>query len=337
MHSCLPEESRMRSIGPENTLGDFLRTRREKLQPEDVGILRMPGRRVPGLRREEVADLAGVSLDYYLRLEQGKDSRPSDQVVVGLARALLLDGESRQYLMKLAQPRPFVRLASEEQVTEAVAELLNQWSHLPAYVCDANQNVVAVNPLANQLASTILIPGINHLVAAYDDYAIFCAQPADYEHRAIEEAGWETALRNITAALRFNGDPADPKFREVVGLLSERYPAFRRIWALHDAKPQLNGKSLLDVDTFGWVELNWQTLNVPGAANLFVTLYFAEAGSRGADALAYLAARQQGDARAAEVRDHADQLESDELAAKRSSAARPASSDGVKTRTAQSS
>nr|AGU09723.1 Helix-turn-helix domain [uncultured organism] len=327
----------MRSIGPENTLGDFLRTRREKVQPEDVGIMRMPGRRVPGLRREEVADLAGVSLDYYLRLEQGKDSRPSDQVVVGLARALLLDGESRQYLMKLAQPRPFVRLASEEQVNEAVTELLKQWAHMPAYVCDANQNVLAVNPLANALSSTILIPGINHLVASYDDYAVFCAQPADYEHRAIEEAGWEGALRNITAALRFNGDPADPKFREVVGLLSERHPAFRRIWALHEAKPQLNGKSLLEVETFGWVELSWQTLNVPGAANLFVTLFFAEAGSRGADALAYLTSRLQENAQVEELRDQTDQLDSDELAARRSTAARSVASDGVKTRTAQSS
>ncbi|MBF4572495.1 helix-turn-helix domain-containing protein [Herbiconiux sp. VKM Ac-1786] len=327
----------MRSIGPENTLGAFLRARRETVQPEDVGILRLPGRRVPGLRREEVADLAGVSLDYYLRLEQGKDSRPSDQVVVGLARALLLDGEGRQYLMKLAQPQPFIRAAPEEQINDAVAELLTQWSHMPAYVCDANQNVLAVNPLATALASSILVPGINHLVAAYDDYAAFCAQPSDYDRRTVEEAGWEGALRNLTAALRFNGDPADPKFREVLGLLSERHPAFRRIWALHEAKPQLSGTSMFEVETFGWVELSWQTLNVPGPANLSVTLHFAAAGSRGADALAYLAARGKATNHGAELRDRPGQFETDELAAKRSTASRPAASEGTNTRTAQSS
>lgn len=311
----------MRSTGPENPLGDFLRARRERVQPEQVGIMRLPGRRVPGLRREEVADLAGVSLDYYLRLEQGKDSRPSDQVVAGLARALLLDDVSRQYLMKLAQPRPFVRVVREEQITDAVAALLGQWSQMPAWVCDGNQNVLAVNPLARALSPTILVPGINHLIAAYEDYAAFCGQPADYEHREVEEAGWEGALRNLTAALRYNGDPADPRFHEVVGYLSERHAAFRRIWALHEARPQLSGTSLFEVGSFGWVELDWQSLDLPGASNLFVTLVFAEAGSRGAEALAYLAAQL-------------DQRDGDELAARKSIASRPVGSEAENTSTA---
>lgn len=165
----------MRSPGYENTLGEYLRARREVVQPEEVGIARDAGRRVPGLRREEVAELSGVSPDYYLRLEQGKDSRPSDQVIAGLSRALLLDDDSRQYLTKLAQRRPFVRRVTRHRLSSSVTGLLRQWSHMPAYVSDANQNVLAVNALATAIAPTILLAGVNQLVAAYDAHAKFSA------------------------------------------------------------------------------------------------------------------------------------------------------------------
>lgn len=322
---------------PENTLGDFLRTRREQVQPEQVGLMRSSGRRVPGLRREEVADLAGVSLDYYHRLEQGKDTRPSDQVVAGLSRALLLDHDGRRYLTKLAQPQPFVRALPEAHVSEAVAELLAQWAHMPAHVYDANLNVVAANPLARALAPKHLKPGINQLMEAYGDHAEFLADLAPTPERATQEDAWEHALRKLTAAFRFNADPVDPGFRDVVGHLSARYSAFRRIWALHEAKPLLSGKSTFEIERHGWCELNWQTLDVPGPVSLFVTVHFAAAGSRAAHALESLATGRHNAPASSPPGDDAAQRGADELSARRSTAASESASDGVKTRTARSS
>lgn len=324
----------MRSPGYENTLGEYLRARREVVQPEEVGIARDAGRRVPGLRREEVAELARVSPDYYLRLEQGKDSRPSDQVIAGLSRALLLDDDSRQYLTKLAQRRPFVRRVTRHRLSSSVTGLLRQWSHMPAYVSDANQNVVAVNALATAIAPNILLSGVNQLVAAYDAHAKFSADPVESDQYALQAAAWTDALRKMTAALRFHGDPADPEFRDVVGLLSTRYPAFRDIWALHEARPHIHGTSSFDVEEFGWVEFTWQTLEVPGPADLFVTLHFAEPGSRAADVLASLSTRR---AAPADVIGPESQSDADELASRRSSATRAESPEGTKTRTARSS
>lgn len=322
---------------PENTLGDFLRTRREQVQPEQVGLMRSTGRRVPGLRREEVADLAGVSLDYYHRLEQGKDTRPSDQVVAGLARALLLDHDSRRYLAKLAQPRPFVHAIPDAQVSETVAELLAQWSHMPAHVGDANLNVLAANPLAHALAPKHLKPGINQLIEAYSEHAAFLADAEPTPERRPQEEAWEAALRKLTAAFRFNADPIDPGFRDVVGHLSAGYSAFRRIWALHEAKPLLNGKSMFEIEHHGWCELHWQTLDVPGPVNLFVTVHFAAAGSRAAQALEYLTTGHLRTSSPSPRGDDAAQLGLDELSARRATTASELASDGVKTRTASSS
>jgi transcriptional regulator with XRE-family HTH domain len=326
----------MRPARPEKTLGEFLRARRERVQPEEVGIMRAPGRRVPGLRREEVADLAGVSLDYYLRLEQGKASRPSDQVVAGLARALRLDPDGRRYLMKLAQPRPFMRIA-QEQHTDDIVELLSQWSHMPAYISDANQNIVAVNALATALVPQLLVPGINHVVAAYDQYAAFMSRASEHGDRSAEEAAWEDTLRTITAALRFNGNPADPAFQEIVGLLTSRHPAFRRIWALHEARPQLNGRVSVHTEDFGWIDLSWQNLDAPGAADLYVTLLFAADGSRAAHALAQLSTKQGEAPMNGEGGEESAQPETDELDSRRAIAARPDSSAGTKTSRAHSS
>ncbi|GAA2246772.1 helix-turn-helix transcriptional regulator [Herbiconiux moechotypicola] len=281
----------MTPFTPGSQLGDYLRARRQRTTPEQVGLVAKPGRRVPGLRREEVAELAGVSPDYYLRLEQGKDRRPSDQVIAGLARALRLDDDARRYLVRLAAPRPFLRPATESHpLSASVTALLDQWATLPAYATDANQNVLAATSLARALAPGLLRPGVNLLVSAFEQAAHVTTESPDAE----EGAEWESTLREMTAAFRYHGDLDDPGFHQIVGALTNRYPLFRTLWAEHDARPQLSGVRPAHVDTFGWVDFRWQTLDVPGPAPHFITILFPTAGSRGIEALDHLA-RRSGD------------------------------------------
>ncbi|GAA0422668.1 helix-turn-helix transcriptional regulator [Leifsonia naganoensis] len=274
-------------------LGEYLRARRELVQPHQVGIVVQPGRRVPGLRREEVAELAGVSPDYYLRIEQGRDRRPSEQVLTALARALLLDEDSRQYLLRLARPRPFIRRAPDDgRISDGVAQLLAQWDHTPAYVTDANQNILAANALIDGIAPGILVPGTNMLVSGFESYARLSATLADPTAEELEVVElWEQTLRELTASMRYYGDPDDPRLQEIVGALSARYRLFRTIWAEHDAKPQVSGVKRAFVPPLGWIDFRWQTLEIPRTAGQFITTFFGEPGSAAAQAIAYLAAR----------------------------------------------
>ena len=119
-----------------NVIGEYLRARRELVQPEDVGLQNLGRRRTPGLRREEVAMLAGVSADYYIRLEQGRDQHPSAQVLDALARVLQLDEEATAHLHGLAQPPPRRRRRSSrpERAPDAVVQLIRSWPTTPAYL-----------------------------------------------------------------------------------------------------------------------------------------------------------------------------------------------------------
>lgn len=274
-------------------LGEYLRARRELVQPHQVGIVVQPGRRVPGLRREEVAELAGVSPDYYLRIEQGRDRRPSEQVLTALARALLLDEDSRQYLLRLARPRPFIRPAPDDgRISDGVAQLLAQWDHTPAYVTDANQNILAANALIDGIAPGILVPGTNMLVSGFESYARLSATLSDPTAEEVEVVElWEQTLRELTASMRYYGDPDDPRLQEIVGALSARYRLFRTIWAEHDAKPHVSGVKRAFVPPLGWIDFRWQTLEIPRTAGQFITTLFGEPGSAAAQAIAYLAAR----------------------------------------------
>lgn len=278
-------------------LGEYLRARRELVQPHQVGIVVQPGRRVPGLRREEVAELAGVSPDYYLRIEQGRDRRPSEQVLTALARALLLDEDSRQYLLRLARPRPFIRRAPDDgRISDGVAQLLAQWDHTPAYVTDANQNILAANALIDGIAPGILVPGTNMLVSGFESYARLSATLSDPTAEELEVVElWEQTLRELTASMRYYGDPDDPRLQEIVGALSARYRLFRTIWAEHDAKPHVSGVKRAFVPPLGWIDFRWQTLEIPRTAGQFITTFFGEPGSAAAQAIAYLAARPSPD------------------------------------------
>lgn len=259
-------------------LASFLVARRAQVQPEDVGLPRDPGRRVEGLRRPEVAELAGISVDYYLRLEQGRDRQPSTQVITALARALKLDANGVEYLHRIAaDSRPAARSVT---LPSEVTQFLNQWEHAPAYVSEAHHDVVAVNAAARLLAPTTLIVGRNILMDVFE-----------WDVPAGGEAHWEETARRLVAALRFDANPHSERLQEIVGTLSVSSRAFRRMWAEHDARPQTTGVGAHRIDGNGWVELHWLTFDVPGVPGHHLTTFYGDPGSEGEAALARLVER----------------------------------------------
>ena len=244
------------------TLGQYLRGRRAQLQPADVGLAAEPGRRVTGLRREEVADLAGISREYYIRLEQGRHHQVSEQVLASLTRALRLDADAAAYFYRLALPAPPTAVARPvPPVSELVHRLVEQWSDAPVYVLDRNQDILVANELAHALQPSFAVAGGNCVAAA------FLAPP---EGRGLES--WRRTARAAVAALRFHGDPSDPRLQEIVGDLSVRDADFREMWASLEARPLTFGESPAFVDGFGFGEMPWQCLDVPGGHFLLVWL-----------------------------------------------------------------
>jgi transcriptional regulator with XRE-family HTH domain len=176
-------------VSQNSLLGDYLRARRELVTPEDVGLQATGIRRVTGLRREEVAMLAGISSDYYLRLEQGRDHNPSIQVLEALARVLLLDQAGIDYLLSLATPAPRrrARRPKREHVPASIAELLDTL-RLPAFVEGRYFDVLAANSLARALSPN-LQAGHNVLRSVFLDPAEKALYP-----------DWTTALRSWSPA-----------------------------------------------------------------------------------------------------------------------------------------
>ncbi|OII06931.1 helix-turn-helix transcriptional regulator [Curtobacterium sp. MCBA15_008] len=264
-------------------LGEYLRARRAILQPRDVGVVSLTARRVPGLRRDEVARLAGISQEYYLRLEQGRDRQPSEQVVTALGRALRLDPAGVEHMGRLAQmrhgdlPR---RLPPEleAQLDAGLGVMLNQWTNTPTYIMDGNQDVVIVNPLASAMSGGGLASGVNIPLTVFSDAA----------RAAFED--WEETAERTVATLRFNSDPEDVRLQEIVGTLSIRDPEFRRLWARHDARPHHIGEIRQYVDGHGFVSLQCQTLLVPGPRRHVLVAFHAAPGTPGNDALETLRA-----------------------------------------------
>jgi len=271
-------------------LADYLRARRGSLLPEDVGYPRDSNRRVRGLRREEVAQLAGISLEYYVRLEQGRDHQISEQVLSSLARALQLDDNGRTYFYRLALPSP--RAAADttarKPVSETVLQLLEQWSSTPAYLFDRNQDIIMANDLAAALSPGYMVPGNNLPLMLFG--ADSAMRAGDY---------WRANARASVAALRYSGDPDDPRLQEIVGTLSVRDHDFRRMWADHEVHPLVGGVSPNYVEGFGLIEFRWQILDVPDGNYMNVRL--ADPDSLAGAALRHLASELRSGIRAVPV------------------------------------
>ncbi|AZM61568.1 MULTISPECIES: helix-turn-helix domain-containing protein [unclassified Streptomyces] len=269
----------MEDMPEENLLGDYLRARRELVTPEDIGLPTHGIRRVAGLRREEVAMLAGISSDYYLRLEQGRDRNPSTQVLDALARVLQLDDTATSYLHQLAAPRPRARRRSRRRaVPPATAQLLETIG-LPAFVTDRSLDVVAANALATALAPGIRV-GENRLRSFFLD-------PAE---QALHTDWKDTAARCVAAfRRRLGSDVDDPRVVRLVGELSLASEEFRQVWARHDVRQTGNGPIGIDHPQVGRMDLTMSKMDIDGPEVLSLAVYHAEPGSEAADRLALLA------------------------------------------------
>jgi transcriptional regulator with XRE-family HTH domain len=259
-------------------LGDYLRARRAQVRPEDAGVVVTGVRRTPGLRREEVATLAGISADYYLRLEQGRDRNPSAQVLDALARVLRLDATARAHLHELAAgPAPARPRLRRETVPTGVAMLLTSIG-LPAFVENRRFDVLAANPLAEAL-STGMRPGANRLRSFVLD---------EREHALWTD--WEAGLEGLVAGFRtsIGAGEGDPAVARLVGELSLASEPFRRAWARHDVRPLAGATSRLRHPQVGDLELRREKLPLADTDGQILVVYHAEPGSTSAERLALL-------------------------------------------------
>lgn len=264
-----------------NRIGDFLRARREQITPTDVGIRATTRRRVPGLRREEVAMLAGISSEYYLRLEQGRERHPSESVIAGLARALQLDDDATVHLFALA--RPFVRptSAKADNVAVGLRQLLYLWTSTPAYVQSRTLDVLASNEMARAL-SPIFTPGVNLVRAAF----------LDPDVRSLYR-DWSRMTETTVAGLRAQqgADNGDPTLGALVSELVVQSPEFASLWARHDVRPKAAGRSLLLHPVVGELDLLYEKLSVGERdTGQVVVIYHADPGSASETRLALLRA-----------------------------------------------
>ena len=262
-----------------NLLGDYLRARRELVTPEQAGIPVLGMRRVPGLRREEVAMLAGISADYYLRLEQGRDRNPSVAVLESIARVLRLDEHMTAYLLGLAaaKPRRTRRRPRKETVPSGIVKLLATMP-LPAFVEGRYFDVLAANPLATAV-SPRFAAGRNRLRDVFLDPA---------EHALFPD--WDTATVGLVAGFRqsVGTDTDDPRFIELVGELSLASPRFRQLWARHDVGARRGATMCFNHPQVGELRLNREKLHIGGTDGIVLVVYHPDSGTGDAEKLALL-------------------------------------------------
>ncbi|MEU6184549.1 helix-turn-helix transcriptional regulator [Nocardia sp. NPDC047038] len=264
----------------DNRLGAFLRARRELVRPEDFGLPGGGQRRVAGLRREEIALLAGVSADYYVRLEQGRDRHPSEQVIASLARVFALDEEGTAHLRELARPTARRPRAPRrpERVAPGLLRLMNAWPHTPALVLGRYLDVLAANPLAAAVNSCS-VPGVNQVRMVF----------LDPEARDVY-LDWPTIAADTVASLRATAgaDLDDPRLTELVGELSLKSEEFRQLWARHDVRAKTGGVKEFRNPMVGDLTLSYETFSVNGAPGQILIAYHAEPGSPSERSLALL-------------------------------------------------
>ena len=261
-----------------SALGEYLRARREQVRPEDVGLVAGGRRRVAGLRREELAMLAGISAEYYLRLERGRAQNPSPQVLDALARALQLDVKARSYLHQLVSPRIKIH-SDQEVVAEGLEELIEQFQ-TPTILANRYQDVLAANPIACAL-SPEFTPGQNLLRWRFLD-------PAAKNFYI----GWDEMTAAAVSGLRetSGADPYDPRMQSVIAELSSASQRFRELWARADVGYGY-GLCRMRHPEVGELHLYQHQLNVPYVPNgvgQHLLIYRADQGSDSARALVKL-------------------------------------------------
>ncbi|MFF4260135.1 helix-turn-helix domain-containing protein [Streptomyces sp. NPDC001663] len=266
-----------------NPLGEYLRARRCLVRPEDSGLPVSARRRVAGLRREEVALLAGVSTDYYVRLEQGRERHPSAQVVEALASALHLDPEAAAHLHRLARPGPVPGRAAartgRERVSPVLLRMMEGWHRTPAVVLGPCMTVLAHNALGRALFAGHTYSGdLVRLVFLDPDARAFYP---DWEKAAVNTVG---ALRSAAGTDHHD----DPQLIRTVGELSLKSKEFRRLWARHDIRQKTHETKRFQHPLVGELTLDYESLTVNSAPGQQLVVYQAAPGSTSEQTLALL-------------------------------------------------
>ncbi|MFJ8010578.1 helix-turn-helix transcriptional regulator [Streptomyces fagopyri] len=274
--------------GDNKELSDFLRSRRARVTPEEVGVTPGASRRVPGLRREEVALLAGLSADYYIRLERGRVANASEVVLGAVARALRLDDVERAYLFALARPQSVARVSRPAvpwRVRPGVYALLEVLRDTPAMILDGRLDVLAVNRMACAM------------------YVDFDAVPVRERNLArfifLDPAArelfidWDMAARMVVTGLHLYAGrhPNDPRLAELIEQLSAVDEDFRRWWAAQDVEEYSHGTRHYRHPLLGEVTLDYESLVFPGDPDQWLFVSTARPGSPSFEALRTLAGR----------------------------------------------
>ncbi len=270
-------------------LGEFLRSRRAELTPEDVGITSYGARRVPGLRREELAQLAGVSATYYTRLEQGQSTNASEAVIDSIARALNLNDDERLHLHDLARPAPGRRrrAAKPDRARPGTVRLINAMSAVPAVVMGRRNEVLAWNPLGHLL------------LAGHLDFDA-PQRPADRPnltrmlfldpHTRELYRNWSAEATMAVASMRFVAAQFrdDRELAELIGELIVNSPDFATLWAKHPVQKCTSGVKQFRHPEVGDFDLGFEVLHLPDANGQRLMTHTAEPASPAESALALL-------------------------------------------------
>lgn len=268
-------------------LGRFLSARRARVTPAEVGLTAGTGRRrTPGLRREELATLSGISIDYYTRLERGKETRPSPSVIDALARALLLEDDEHEHLRSLAaraaRTAPEPPAAPSRTVRPGTKLLLESLRPGPAYVVSRTNDLLAWNP-----AGLRLFAGIDSWPLKQRNVARYL-----FLHPAARELfdDWENQLRGCVARLRAlaGTEPDAPDLAQLIGELLLKSPEFARLWERYDIRGHRHGKKTFHHPDVGTLTLNYQGMQLDGTPGHRLVTYFAEPGTPEYDAMVLL-------------------------------------------------
>lgn len=272
-------------------LGDFLKTRRAALRPEDVGIAAHPARRrVAGLRREELATLANVSITHYTRLEQGRATNASDSTLEAIARTLRLTGDETAHLKDLARPAAASSRPTPPRVAHASAsarQLLGAMTHVPAVIMDRRNDVLAWNQLGHALLAAHLAPESPDIPAGRPNLTRMLF--LDEQYRALYPDWGEQAELAVAALRLVAGRHRDDRaLAELVGRLTMNSDEFASLWARHPVRTCTSGVKCLRHPVVGEVELSFENLVIPGTSGQRLIAYTAEPGSPSETALRLL-------------------------------------------------
>jgi transcriptional regulator with XRE-family HTH domain len=268
---------------PSDDFGEFLRSRRDLIRPSDLGLPTHGRRRVPGLKRDEVAVLAGVSTDYYTKLEQGQFTGVSESVLDSISEVLRLNASERKHLHRLARPaRRALTTPAAPAPRRELLQLLDVMRDVPAVLVGTSYEPLAWNELGDALFGLTALSETGRSFAHH----VFLNSEA-----RITYPQWRTVALEVVGTLRFNAgrDPDDENIRAVVGELSVKSAEFRQMWNEHTVREKTFGRKVVAHPVVGMLELAFETFRPSSDERVTLTTYTAEPGSPSDERLRVLA------------------------------------------------